>query len=693
VEIRKIAVVGAGNMGSGIAQKFAAEGFDVTLVDLDGALVERGLARIVSSLREAVERRVYSADKAAEVRARIRGTAEWRDLAGVDLALEAVYEDLDVKRDVMLHLEEVVRPDAILATNTSSFMIHQIASAIERRDRLLGLHYFYHPAKNRLVEVVPGRETSREVVAAAWELQDLAGKTPIRSADAPGFVVNRFFVPWLNEAVRLLELGVADVPTIEAAAKGAFGIGMGPFELMNVTGVPIAYHAAETLGRELGALYAPAKLLGERARSGRPWELAGEPNDAHTREVAEELMGVVFAIASELVTVGVGTVEDVDIGARVGLRWPRGPFEMMNKRGIAESVALAERTSERYDRALPALLTHRREAEGPFVFRRVRLHVEDGIATITMNRPDALNALSEELVDQLADRVGDAIERKDVRGIVLAGTGKAFVAGADIGFFLRAIEKGNLDRIVAFTAGGQELLRTIETSAKPFVTRLAGLSLGGGSELALATDWIVATDRGTVGFPETGLGIYPGLGGTQRLRARVGKGLARYLIYTGDLLGAREAHAIGLVDRVAHHTELAAALREAVGRGVRPEPPSGAAGGVSDAGASASRAVPLPAPYDALEGFFLNHSVADFLDGKPDACGIPALERAVAKVRRKAPVALRLAERLIDEGEGLAWPDALALELRHLREIFSTADAREGLSSLGRKSAPVFRGE
>lgn len=679
-EITKVGVVGAGNMGSGIAQKFAAEGYEVVLVDLDETAVERGLARIDSSLREGVERRVYTPDAAGEIRARIRGTSDFRGLADVDLALEAVFEDLGVKRDVLIHLEEVVRPDAILATNTSSFMVAELASALARRERFLGLHYFYHPAKNRLVEVIAGRETSRDVFAAAWEFQESAGKTAIRSADAPGFVVNRFFVPWLNEAVRLLEMGAGDIPTIEAAAKRAFGIGMGPFELMNVTGVPIAYHAAQTLGRELGALYAPAPLLASQARTGKPWRLDGEPRADREKDIAEELLGVVFMVASELVTVGVGTIEDTDIGARVGLRWPRGPFEMMNRHGIAESVALAERTASRYSRALPALLSHRREAEGPFVFRTVRLQVEEGIATITMNRPDALNALSEDLVAQLEQRFHEAAERGDVRAIVLAGTGKAFVAGADIRFFVRNMEKGDLDRIIEFTARGQALLRAIERSAKPVVVRLAGLSLGGGSELALAADSIVATPRGSIGFPETGLGIYPGLGGTQRLRERVGKGLAKYLIFTGDVLDARAAHAIGAVDAIVEHRALPEALHAAAARGVRGEP-----GGARNAD--------LPEPYRSLAAFFLAHSADDFLAGRVDAGGNATLEKAAARVKRKAPIALRLAGSLIDEGERLPWDQALALELAHIREIFSTRDALEGLSSLGKSTRPEFRGE
>ncbi len=685
-EFQKVGVVGAGNMGSGIAQKYAAEGYEVVLVDLDETAAERGVARIDGSLREAVERKIYSPDRAGEIRARIHGTADFRALANVDLALEVVFEDLGVKRDVLVHLEEVVRRDAILATNTSSFMIADLASALKHRDRFIGLHYFYHPAKNRLVEVIAGRETAREVFAAAWAFQESVGKTAIRSADAPGFVVNRFFVPWLNEAVRLLEMGVGDVATIEAAAKSAFGTGMGPFELMNVTGVPIAFHAASTLGRELGALYAPAKLLETQARSGTPWNLDGEPRADRAKDIAEELLGVVFTIASELVTVGVGTVEETDIGARVGLRWPRGPFEMMNRYGIADGVALAERTVARYERPLPALLSHRREAEGPFVFRTVRLHVDEGVATVTMNRPDALNALSEDLVAQLEERFHEAAERKDVRAIILAGTGKAFVAGADIRFFVRNMQKGDLDRIVAFTARGQALLRAMERCPKPVVTRLAGLSLGGGSELALATDVIVATDRGSIGFPETGLGIYPGLGGTQRLRARVGRGLARYLVFTGDILDARAALAIGAVDALVPHRDLPAALAEAAKRSKRAEPKPAVGGGTP-------RGAALPEPYRTLEAFFLRHSADDFLAGRVDAGGNAALEKMASRVKRKAPIALRLAERLIDEGESLAWDAALALELRHLREIFSTRDALEGLSSLGKSTRPEFRGE
>src|SRR5881392_2731907 len=245
---RTLAVIGAGNMGSGIAQKMASEGFDVLLVDLDEEKVARGLRGITQTLHDGIERKLFTPERVKEILSRIRGTTAFEDLADVDLVVEAAFEDMTVKRDVFARLERVCRPDAILATNTSSFAVSDLASGTRTPERVIGLHYFYHPAKNRLVEVVGGAKSSADAVRRAWTLQERLGKTPIRSKDACGFIVNRFFGPWLAEAVRILDEGIADIPTIEAAAKQAFGIGMGPFELMNVTGIPIAVHTNDTLG-------------------------------------------------------------------------------------------------------------------------------------------------------------------------------------------------------------------------------------------------------------------------------------------------------------------------------------------------------------------------------------------------------------------------------------------------------------
>ncbi len=672
--VRVLGVIGAGNMGSGIAQKAATEGFPVVLVDLDDAKVKQGLAIIEATLAQGVERKVFRADDAKAIRERITGTADWTKLAAADLVIEAVFEDLEVKRNVFKKLEEVCRDDAILATNTSSFAVSQVADGMKHPERMLGLHYFYHPAKNRLVEVIPGEATSPAVTAAAWTVQEMMGKTPIRSADASGFIVNRYFVPWLNEAVRLLEEGTADIPTIEASATATFGAGMGPFELMNVTGIPIALHAAATLGRAFGPFYAPAPLLERQVASGAAWDLAGTHDPSKLDAVAARLLAVTFLVATSLVAEGVGTIEDADIGARVGLRWPRGPFEMINSFGVRAAGDLVGQFGGGWDIPVPGDLSLQWRSGLPFAFNLVKSDVDDGVATLTVNRPDAMNALNETVVSQLRAAFKRAAADPKVRGIVIAGSGKAFIAGADIRFFVRNIESGDLARIVDFTKAGQALLDDIDACVKPVVARLHGIALGGGLELAQACDVLIATPRASFAFPETGIGIYPGLGGTQRPTRRIGVGLTRWLVFTGQTLGADEAAAIGFIDRVVPHEKLDAACRAAIaqstGRKARPV---------------------LGGRHLALEAFFAGNDAETLRQGKADTRGDDVLVKAMKRVSSKAPIALRLAGKLIESGSALSLEEGLAMELSHLEEIFSTKDAYEGLSSLG-KRAPVFEG-
>ena len=671
---RTLGVVGAGNMGSGIAQKMAMEGFDVVMVDVDEAGVKRGTGLIEANLVQAVERRVLTPAEADAARARIRGSIAFDDLAAADLVVEAVFEDLDAKRGVFRRLEAVCRPDAILATNTSSFSVTEMAEDMKCPERMLGLHYFFHPAKNRLVEVVRGVRTSEEVARHAWTLQELLGKTAIASRDSSGFVVNRYFVPWLVEAIRLLDEGLGTPTGIDRAAKEAFDIGMGPFELMNVTGIPMALHAATTLARAFGPMYSPPALLRRQVESGQLWALERDALKVSTDTIADRLHAVAFLVAGALVDEGVGSLEDADIGARVGLRWKRGPFELMNSVGVVRSVALVVEQARRWGIGVPRMLAAQAERAQPFEFQLVRVDVAEGIATLTLNRPDALNALNETVVSQLRNAFDAASQRDDVRGIVIGGAGKAFVAGADIKFFIERIEANDLDRVVSFTRAGQELLRRIETSAKPVVARLQGLALGGGLELALACHRIVASSKSAVAFPETGIGIYPGLGGTQRTTRRVGRGLARWLVFTGQVVAAEEAAAIGLVDAVVPPEQLDAAVRRAL----------------CDVPTAAAHRE-LTAEHRVLAEFFERHDPDSLRRGAVETAGNDRLGKAMRRMAGKAPIALRIAGELIDRGAPLPIAEALELEMERLTEVFSTRDAYVGLCSVGGKP-PVFEG-
>jgi enoyl-CoA hydratase/3-hydroxyacyl-CoA dehydrogenase len=674
-DIRKYAVIGAGNMGSGIAQKIATEGYPVVLVDLDDEKVERGMSIIKGMLAQGVERKVFRPEQVERILGNLQGTSDWSELADVDLVIEAVFEDVGVKRKVFERLSEVCKPTAILGTNTSSFFVKDLVTATKNPERLVGLHYFFHPAKNRLVEVIGHEGTEPAAFDAAWTAQEAIGKTPIWSADAPGFVVNRYFVPWVNEAVRLLDEGVADIPTIEWAAKKCFGVGMGPFELMNVTGVPISMHAANTLGEQLHAFYAPATGLCTQVEGGHgDWDLQGDVDESKYDAVAERMLGVTFYVAAQLVSEGVGSVEDTDIGARVGLRWPTGPFELMNHTGLERAAGMARGITARWGLELPEMLEDPADDVIPIALSRYE--ERDGMAWVSLNRPDALNALNVPAVEQLMTRVENA-RLSGAKATVLAATGKAFAAGADVKFFVDNLERDAFPPIYHFARNGQDLYRALHGRRQPVVARVQGLCLGGGAEMAVACDWIVCSPKAAFGFPETGIGIIPGLGGTQRTPRRIGLPLAKWLIYTGQVLDAKTAVAIGLADELVPFADLDEACARIAERGRMPE--------------RSAPDAPPSADWQPVWDFFSTYTVDQILGGEADPGDNPWLQRAVKSMGYKSPQAWHAAERMLDYTARGELDYGLDAELDSLQDIFLHPDALEGMKALLEGRRPAFQ--
>ncbi|UCE56074.1 MAG: enoyl-CoA hydratase/isomerase family protein, partial [Desulfobacterales bacterium] len=451
-QINKIGVIGAGNMGSGIAQKIAQEGLNVVMVDLKDEYVERGLGNIKQTLAQGAERKIFKPEEINDILSRVTGTSDFQAVADADLVIEAVFEDKKVKSDLFKNLDQICSQKTILATNTSSFYVRDFAAQTSRPDRFIGLHYFYHPAKNRLLEVIPHDGTSPETLQKSLVAAKLHGKTAIVVKDAPGFAVNRFFVPFLNEAARMFEEKMADIPTIEQAAKQAFEIGMGPFELMNVTGIPIAVHASATLANELGPFYDTADILKAQMEKNENWNLAGDVDESRIPEVIERFYGICLGVAAALVDEGVASMEDTDRGAKIGLRWIMGPFEMMNRIGVDKTYAAVEAITKKYpDFKMPQVLTEHKELGKPFEFNFVDLEIKDDIATITLNRPEAMNALNETVIFQLDKRFSEAEKNPDVKAVVFQGAGKAFVAGADIRYFINKIKADRIQDIIDFT--------------------------------------------------------------------------------------------------------------------------------------------------------------------------------------------------------------------------------------------------
>jgi enoyl-CoA hydratase/3-hydroxyacyl-CoA dehydrogenase len=554
MEIKKVGVVGCGLMGSGIAQVYAQAGYETIVREPTQELLDKGLERISAFLDKGVAKGKMTQAKRDETWDRIMGTTGLTDFADCDLVVEAIFEDLEAKRNLFAELDEVCKPETIFASNTSSLLIADMASATKRPERVAGLHFFYPSVINQLLEVVVTDETCPEAAGSLMELSRLVGKIPIRVKDAPGFAVNRFFVPWLNEATRMLGEGVASTPTIDQAAMEAFSIGMGPFALMNATGVSIAYHSSSFLSRNLGSFYEPSEALHKQFEAGVEWDLEGAVDEQAKEVVKGRLLGVVLGVAAQLVSEGVATAKDTDLGATVGLRWAKGPFAMMNEMGVERALALVEALAAQSEGtfAVPELLREQAARGGPWTLRDVKLKVEGPIAIITMNRPQAMNALNTKVWAELREAIAQVRKDKAVRVVLITGAGNAFVAGADI----REMQAKNLVEIREFTYFGQSVLKDIETMEKPVIAVINGFALGGGLELALACDIRLASNEARMGFPEVSLGIFPGVGGTQRSARLIGKGKACELIFTGDMIGAEEAERIGLVNRVVPSREL-----------------------------------------------------------------------------------------------------------------------------------------
>jgi 3-hydroxybutyryl-CoA dehydrogenase len=252
MDIKTIGVLGAGSMGSGIAQVAAQSGYNVVVRDIEDKFVDRALKGIDKFLSKSVEKGKITGDDKNATLGRIKGTTKMEDLKDVDFVVEVVLEEMELKKKVFKELDELTRKEVILATNTSSMSITEIATATNRQDKVVGMHFFNPVPLMRLVEVIRGYNTSDDTIAVAMDLARKFKKEPIEvKKDIPCFVVNRLMMPHFLEAIMLLQEGIASAEDIDKAAKLGLNYPMGPFELMDLTGIDIAYHVAEYLHKEM----------------------------------------------------------------------------------------------------------------------------------------------------------------------------------------------------------------------------------------------------------------------------------------------------------------------------------------------------------------------------------------------------------------------------------------------------------
>ena len=276
-EFRTVGVLGCGLMGSGIAQICAQSGYRTIVREVDDALVKKGLGRIEKFLAGGVTRNKISAEDRDRALANLSGTTRAADLADADLVIEAIVEDLDAKRRMFAELDDVVRPETVFASNTSSLCITELASATRRPDRFMGLHFFSPVPVMKLVEVIRGLATSTETFERGFAFAQSLGKDAVTAPDRPGFIVNRLLIPYLLDAVRAYESGVGTIEDIDKSMTLGCGHPMGPFTLLDFVGLDTTYYIANIMYDEFrDPVYAAPPLLKRMVLAGRLGRKSGQ---------------------------------------------------------------------------------------------------------------------------------------------------------------------------------------------------------------------------------------------------------------------------------------------------------------------------------------------------------------------------------------------------------------------------------
>jgi len=575
-DINTVAVLGAGNMGHGIAEVAAMAGYDVTMRDINEEFVQNGYDQIEWSLNKLAEKDQLTEEEAEAAIERVTPLVDMEEAcADADIVIEAVPEQMEIKKEVYTELESVANDEAIFATNTSSLSISELAEVTERSERFCGMHFFNPPVRMQLVEVISGAETDEKTLEVVEQLAEDFGKTPVRvHKDSPGFIVNRVLVPLMNEACWLVSDDVATIAEVDSTAKYTLGLPMGAFELGDQVGNDVSYHVLEYMHEVLGEAYEPAPLLEDKVENEQLGKKTGVgfydyedgpgaeiPTDEHADLVEARLISTMANECAKLIGNDVAPPESIDEASQLGAGFPDGPVKMADEFGLEAALETLEAASEEtgHDRYEPAPYLEERAEEGGFYeqaddgeaeFEALRLEYPgEMVGHIVVDRPHRMNTISDQVLTELSAAIDLLEDDDEVRAILLTGEGdKAFSAGADVqsmaGSGADPIEGQELSR------EGQQVFGELEACELPVVAGIDGYCLGGGMELATCADLRVASERSEFGQPELDLGLMPGWGGTQRLSRIVGEGRAKEIIFTAERYNAETMAEYGFVNEV-----------------------------------------------------------------------------------------------------------------------------------------------
>ena len=505
---KDIAIIGAGAIGPDIAYylKSAMPNLTLRLVDVAQPALDRAMQRMSDYAVKAVQRERMTQAEADGILAGLRPTLAYDEIAGSDWVIEAATEDLALKRKIFARVEAIVRPQALITSNTSSLPAARIFSDLARKDRATVTHFFAPAWRNPIVEVIRWSGVDPGVVDHLNWLFCLTGKVPLATTDVPCFMLDRVFDNWCNEAAFLLDrASAAQIDSVACEFVHA-----GPFFVLNMAhGNPIIIETNTLQADEEGEHYRPAPIF----RSVDTWATTASGRTIDVKPeikglVRDRLLGILISQTGDILDRDIGAPADLDMGCRLALGFKSGPLDIMREAGTAGVQRILARLAEKR----PGLPHPGRPIEAYQNFRRFVLVDRIGdVMVVTLRRPEALNALHDEMTDEILDVVRAGETDDTVTGFVIVGYGpRAFCAGADIGRFPAVL--GDPAAAAQYARDCSRLLVHLDAMTKPVVAALNGMALGGGLELALRCHDIVAVRDAWLQLPEITLGIAPGIG-------------------------------------------------------------------------------------------------------------------------------------------------------------------------------------
>jgi len=652
-------------MGHGIAELFAVNGFDVSLMDKFPDMLEKGKGRIAASLAKLVERGKITQDVAKATLSRLSYYGDMaKAVEGADMIVEAVPESLNLKKSVFKEAGEHASPEAIYASNTSNIRITDLADAVPRPDRMVGMHFFNPPMVMKLVEVIPGAKTDPSAENQVAEVCGKLGRTAVKVLkDSPGFIVNRLNAADTLLFCLILDKGIATPAEVDGYFKSQ-GLPMGPYELTDYVGIDIAADQLSYFAGVLSPEYGKGTTFGRMVKEGRLGKKSGKgfydwttgraaiPNASPTEKITTmDLFALEINEAVKLIEEGVARPDDVEKGMVLGMNRPFGPIsvakdltntEVKSKldelatefdcKIFAPAHAIQEgKLRDAIDGRLSPTASPQTKAEGgaapapaakaggPILLERL----QGGVAKIVLNRPK-YNTINGEVLEGLDRIITEVWSDPEIRVVVVTGEGTIFSSGADLGQFF-----ANQVAFMEFNRRGERIMRRLTEIPKLTIAVMKGYALGGALELAASCDIRLATEDVQMGFPEVTRGIVPGWSGTQRIPRLIGLTRAASLVLTSERISGPKAVEIGLATKLI--------------------PP-----------------------------------------GDPDEY---ALKYAAELAQSQAPVAVMLAKRLLNKGAEVPSDVGLEMEAEAQGILFGTEDIKEGVAAFLGKRKPEFKGK